>query len=212
MGTSLGNGNIWSETVFAPSTVQSLRGSHQVDPRRSGTSASSPSPTSPPPSRSRLVASGASPMSGDTPCRILPGDTQPCRLLTGELFRSNKTCQEQIYDCGHRCGTLSLWGGEHLWRQRSGAILTAKGVSRRIPWPGAPSRILTVKGVNPQNTLAKSKAMLSMCLKSSRPLEFFQCLWFSQVSFLFLYKILQVFLILSKFSCPWVLHCPSCPM
>ena len=29
-------------------------------------------------------------MSGDTPCRILPGDAQPCRLPTGELFRSKQ--------------------------------------------------------------------------------------------------------------------------
>ena len=63
--------------------------------------------------------------------------------------------------------------------------MTAKGVSRRIPWPGAPSRILTVKGVNPQNTLAKSKAMKSMCPKSSRPLEFFQCHLVFSRSFLF---------------------------
>merc|ERR1712212_639815 len=43
------------------------------------------------------------------PCWALWGiEAQPCRLPTGELFRSNKTCQEQIYDCGHRCGTLSL--------------------------------------------------------------------------------------------------------
>ena len=85
----------------APPTVQPLRGSHQEDPRRSGTSAFSSSPTSSP-SRPRLVASGASPMSGDTLVKILlretlglgrlpgdaSGDAQPCRLHTGELFRS----------------------------------------------------------------------------------------------------------------------------
>ena len=37
---------------------------------------------------------------------------------------------------------------------------------------------------NPQNTLAKSKAMLSMCPKSNHLLEFFQChLVFSSIIF-----------------------------
>ena len=77
-------------------------------------------------------------------------------------------------------------------RQCSEAILTVKGVSRRIPWPRAPSRFLTVKGVNPKNTLAKSKAMLSMCPKSNHLLEFFP-MPSGFLKYHLLYKYLSIF-------------------
>ena len=85
------------------------------------------------------------------PLERLAGDAQPRRLCTGRGL--------QVWNA------FTVTRGTSR-RQCSEAILTVKGVSRRIPWPRAPSRFLTVKGVNPKNTLAKSKAMLSMCLKS----------------------------------------------
>ena len=49
---------------------------------------------------------------------------------------------------------------------------------------------------NPQNTLAKSKARKSICLKSKSILSFSNAIWFSQVSSFV--QISQYFLYLSK--------------
>jgi len=160
MGTSLGKGNIWSVTVFAPPTVQ-----HCEVPIKK--TLAGRGPLLPPLLQlHHLQDQGLWQVELCLSLELPPpgwahsGATTATTLL-GTLGHWSSAMQTM-----YRCGTLSLGGGEHLWRQCSEAILTVKGVSRRIPWPRAPSRFLTVKGVNPKNTLAKSKAMLSMCLKS----------------------------------------------
>ena len=208
MGTSLGKGNIWSVTVFAPPTVQSLRGSHQEDPRRSGTSASSPSPTSPPPSRSRLVASEASPMSGGTLVKmemlshadyVQVNCFVPIQLAKGKSMIAVTGVErfhweeENTYEGNAQKPSWLSRGSpaEYLGQEHLQESWLSRGSTRRIPWPRARQGRVYAWSLN----LSWVFPMPSGFLK-----------------YLSLYKIPQVFLILSKFPRPWVLHCPSCSM
>ena len=205
MGTSLGKGNIWSVTVFAPPTVQSLRGSHQEDPRRSGTSASSPSPTSPPPSRSRLVASEASPMSGGTLVKmemlshadyVQVNCFVPIQLAKGKSMIAVTGVErfhweeENTYEGNAQKPSWLSRGSpaEYLGQERPQDSWLSRGSTRRIPWPRA--RLCWV--------CARSLVIF---------LSFSNAIWFSQVSSFV--QISQYFLYLSKPLAWGMFHYPQ---
>ena len=130
-------------------------------------SPSSSSPTSSP-SRTRLVASGASPMSGDTLVKILlretlglgrlpgdaSGDAQPCRLHTGELFRSLQLPSMDI-----RLQS-QVWNAFTVMRRtpKKAMLWSHLDCQGGLSVPETRPELAYALSENPQNTLAKSKA------------------------------------------------------